>query len=407
MTETCIQKAVNEGKITKDEAVIIEQYLSEKDAAGICASRHWKIGNHLVLLRAQVTEPYNTCQTADILAGFVRIKSAKRNPRSQEIAWIEKGLLDPETLPKLTQNSVNDKQRILKAFSLWLCESGLNPNLDTRKLQKMKPVTPTAISVEKADLLTPAELDAFFAECRTARDRALFHLMWEGGLRCSDIGNMRFKDVLITDSFCRIKTDGKTGKLRTIPIIESRKYLTEYLNDYPKVNPAPDDFIFLNRNGRPISQASVSVQMKKIAARAGIKKHIHPHLFRHGRITELTESGMKESHIKMLAWGNLSTGMMRTYSHLNEQDLERELARVGGYELPNVTAEEAVKRERRPVQCQHCGAIMPHGSKYCDKCHMPLSANAESELMSAVSLIYATLQKNPSALAGWALGQQK
>ncbi|HJJ33735.1 MAG TPA: site-specific integrase [Methanocorpusculum sp.] len=395
-SENCINKAVEDGRITSSEAAIIRLYLSEKDSQGIVASRHYKLANQVIYLKDVVQKPFDICSTQDILTGFVQIKTLTKHLRHNETT---------DKAVKLTQNSINDKQRILKSFSVWLAESGLNPHLDITKLNKMKPETPTQTAVKVEDLLTGEELEAFFKECRTTRDKALFHVMFEGGLRCCDVGNLRFRDILITDKISRIKTNGKTGKMRSIPLIESRDILVEYMCS--RGNYSEDDFVFLNQYNKPISQATISSQMKKIAKRAGITKNVHPHLLRHARITELTKLGMKESFIKQLAWGNQNTNMMRVYSHLSEDDLKNELLRVNDIELPEVGTAKALESKHRPVQCQHCGTILPRGSKYCDKCHMPILENPQEELMKAVSLIYSTLQQNPGALSAWALQQQK
>ena len=50
----------------------------------------------------------------------------------------------------------------------------------------------------------------------------------------------------------------------------------------------------------------------------------------------LSRSGLDEAKIKMIAWGNQSTNMMRTYNHLTVSDLEEALAenRAGTGEGP-------------------------------------------------------------------------
>ncbi len=42
-------------------------------------------------------------------------------------------------------------------------------------------------------------------------------------------------------------------------------------------------------NGKEIDSTSAGYFVKNLAEKAGIKKRVHPHLFRHSRLTELAK----------------------------------------------------------------------------------------------------------------------
>ncbi len=69
---------------------------------------------------------------------------------------------------------------------------------------------------------------------------------------------------------------------------------------------------------------------KRIAEKAGIKKRIHPHLFRHSRSTHLakhlTEAQMKQ----YLGWVQ-GSDMAAIYVHLSGRDVDDALLRCTGY----------------------------------------------------------------------------
>ena len=44
-----------------------------------------------------------------------------------------------------------------------------------------------------------------------------------------------------------------------------------------------------NKKGNPVDYNDLRMQIKKIAKRAGIKKRIYPHIFRHARATKLLQ----------------------------------------------------------------------------------------------------------------------
>lgn len=384
--ETCISKALNERRITQDDKKIISKYLLEKNAAGISPARHLKLASNLVLLR-EYHPPYLECTTEDVLEAFNNLRFAKRKPTRNE-------KVDESSLPRMKQNTVSDKQRILKYMFVWVAENRINPNLDLVKLSKMKPTSVDYNTVKEADLLTEEELLGFFRACLTPRDRAMFHVMYEGALRVGDIGNLQFKDLEINEKYCRIQTTQKTGIQRIIPLHSSRVYLTQWLNIYPKANPSPEDFVFLNAWNRPISHGAITSQMNKIGQRAGIQKKLHPHLFRHTRITMLSRSGLDEAKIKMLAWGNQSTDMMKTYNHLTVSDLDEALAELNGIETPKKKQKSLLK----PIQCPKCGTINPAGHSYCETCNKPLTEKAEQDLEALGKELLERLTKNPGAL---------
>lgn len=403
-----MQKWVEAGNLTPREAEILDWYLLEKKNKRVSPTRRWKLCNHLLLIRRDLmTKPYHECSTEDIERTFAAIKTARRNPRKQEQKLIAAGILDPETLPRLKINSVSDKQRILRTFCLWMCKKNVNPYLDAETIKEdMLPERTNKVTVNPNDLLTDQELERFFSQCRDIREKCMFSLIVEGGLRCADIGNLRWMDIVINSDVCRIKCDSKTGITRTIPIRESRQYLCQYIDSHPfRDSHKEEDLFFLNKWNKPISQASLSQLMKRTAIRAGIDKPVHLHLLRHTRVTQLINHGIKETHLKMMVWGNIKTAMLETYVHLQTEDLEDELARIGGYK--GVKPVNKVKWERKPTVCPNCNEINPSGVKYCLKCSHPLTKTAEDEFNSAINILLQKLQQNPNALSAWMMQQQK
>lgn len=381
-----INRALEEGQITPDDKKIITRYLREKDSQGIGAKRHLKLTIQLILLR-EYLPPFLECTTDDVLDAFNALRFAKRKA-------IGKEKIAEKDLPRMKQNTVSDKQRILKYLFVWMAENKINPQLDLARLSKMKPMRRDYLTVNEKDLLTEKELQLFFKACRTPRDQAMFNLMFEGALRAGEIGNLQFKDLELNEKYCRITTSQKTGIPRTIPIYSSRVYLSRWLNEYPILNPSPEDFVFLNSWKRPISHAIIAKQMRVIGKRAGIQKHLHPHLFRHTRITMLSRAGLDEAKLKLFAWGNLGTDMMMTYNHLTDTDMEETFAELNGIE----TEKKKQKKQLKPIQCPKCGTINPPGQKYCECCMKPLTDEAVGEMEALSRMVYEKLKGNPTAL---------
>jgi site-specific recombinase XerD len=85
--------------------------------------------------------------------------------------------------------------------------------------------------------------------------------------------------------------DGKTG-MRRVRIIFSSPYLATWLENHP-FRDNPEAFVWIgigtvDRNVH-LQYGAIRMHLKRIAEKAGIKKRIHPHLFRHSRSTHLAK----------------------------------------------------------------------------------------------------------------------
>ena len=92
--------------------------------------------------------------------------------------------------------------------------------------------------------------------------------------------------------------------------------------------------------------------------------------FRHTRITDLMRLGVPEQTIKMLAWGTVTTGMLRVYAHLTPTDAENDLNRIMG--ITTKDEKPALADITTPIQCTGCGIINPKSNRFCGECGTPL-----------------------------------
>ena len=190
------------------------------------------------------------------------------------------------------------------------CEKIDNPKL-TRQL-------PTVLSVDEVEkILSSVDL----SEPEGTRNRAILEMLYSCGLRVSELVNLRLSDLFFKDSFIRVI--GKGNKQRLIPVGD---YAKDAVNNYIPVRwevlqrakalggtlgkraskvaerstiksksaanfAEAEDTLFLNRRGGKMSRVMVFNIVKDQAKKAGIKKEIHPHTFRHSFATHLVENG--------------------------------------------------------------------------------------------------------------------
>jgi len=77
-----------------------------------------------------------------------------------------------------------------------------------------------------------------------------------------------------------------------VPVFRNEKYsqLATWRNDYP-LTLTSKSFVFLTTKKAPIGYAGVAKQLRIIAVKAGVTKHITPHIFRHTRAAHLIQQG--------------------------------------------------------------------------------------------------------------------
>jgi len=225
----------------------------------------------------------------------------------------------------------------------------------TVKRDEVKNIVPT-------ELLTPREIRKLIDSTDNIMYKALIYLLWEAGLRIGEILEIRREDIEETGYGYLIRVKGKTG-VRSVPIIEAAPMLSLWLQQ------CNSSKIF------PISYDAFRMYLKKLARKAGIKKRVYPHLFRHSRATYLAKKRVSESTMKKyFGWAGDSR-MPAIYVHLAASDVEEAIL--------NLYEEEAKKEKHDYITCWRCGHRNLPGSRYCSKCGSPLDQSRilERELL--------------------------
>lgn len=120
-------------------------------------------------------------------------------------------------------------------------------------------------------------------------------------------------------------TIAKNRKSRIIPLQPQtarllRELIAENKTDFDS------DYIFLTNYGGPMNSSHFRQRLVNYAKRAGIKKNVHPHLFRHTAATKFLQNGGDIRHLQKLL-GHSDLRMVQRYTHLSNKSLIDQHAR--------------------------------------------------------------------------------
>ncbi|MBS1597977.1 MAG: site-specific tyrosine recombinase XerD [Bacteroidetes bacterium] len=188
---------------------------------------------------------------------------------------------------------------------------------------KLKRALPDILSFEEIENII-GQID--LSKPEGGRNKAILETMYSCGLRVSEVVNLKISSLYLDVGFIRVL--GKGDKERLVPIGRPAvKYISIYKNDirvHIPVIPGNEDILFLNRRGSKLSRVMIFLLLKELVKKAGIKKNISPHTFRHSFATHLVEGGADLRAVQEML-GHESITTTEIYTHLDREYLRQTL----------------------------------------------------------------------------------
>jgi integrase/recombinase XerD len=135
---------------------------------------------------------------------------------------------------------------------------------------------------------------------------------------------LKISQIFYEEGFVRVI--GKGNKERLIPFAESvKKELNLYydaMRKHMEIARGHEDFVFLNRRGKQLTRVMIFTIIKDLAEKAGIKKNISPHTFRHSFATHLLEGGANLRAIQDML-GHESILTTEIYTHVSNKSIQQ------------------------------------------------------------------------------------
>ncbi|MFQ3550174.1 MAG: site-specific tyrosine recombinase XerD [Armatimonadota bacterium] len=153
------------------------------------------------------------------------------------------------------------------------------------------------------------------------RDKAMLETLYATGLRVSELINLKTENVNLNMGFLRCI--GKGNKERVVPLGEiAATCILEYLLRVRErlAGGNRNEYLFLTKDGRPMSRVMFWKIIKKYGLIAGIKAKLTPHVLRHSFATHLLERGADLRSLQEML-GHASIVTTQIYTHVSSDHL--------------------------------------------------------------------------------------
>jgi site-specific recombinase XerD len=167
------------------------------------------------------------------------------------------------------------------------------------------------------EVLSEEEVIKIIKSISNTKHKALIMTIYSGGLRISEVINLKVKDIDSDRMQIRIQqSKGKKDRYTLLSqktLIILRKYFKEY---------KPKEWLFEGEDGGQYADSSIYSIFKKALSAANIKKKVSIHSLRHSFATHLLENGTDLRYIQSLL-GHSSSKTTEIYTHITNKGFDQ------------------------------------------------------------------------------------
>lgn len=152
------------------------------------------------------------------------------------------------------------------------------------------------------------------------RNLLIIRMLYATGVRVSELVNISLEDININERTIRIF--GKGSKERMVVFGNHTKDILElYLDDGRyKLSNNSNNYLFLNKDGKRLSDRYVRNIINDIIFKASIEMHVSPHMLRHTFATGMLNNGSDLVSVKEML-GHESLNTTSIYTHVSDDKI--------------------------------------------------------------------------------------
>lgn len=232
-----------------------------------------------------------------------------------------KNIIDYFTLREQSPATQSRILTCLRVFYQYLITTEVINSNPTDRLHHPKQVQklPVFLNIQEVESLlnTPNDKTIF-----GIRDRAMLELLYSCGLRVSELIDLSYHNINLTEEYIRIH--GKGNKERILPMGEiAMKYLNIYetkSRSFLLKNEQTDAY-FLSNRGKAMTRQNFFYAIKAYAFKADINKPLSPHTLRHSFATHLVQNGADLRSVQLML-GHTDISSTQIYTHIQDAQLK-------------------------------------------------------------------------------------
>jgi site-specific recombinase XerD len=364
---------------TEENRATVRRYLEHRQANGVQSATLGIDANTLRGLCLHLKEkPLQDVAKDDVVKYLNNARSVRkwRNAKKDGTVTVT------EKTARLGARTLEQRKSALRPFFKWLHDTDETP----APMKGIKRRRHEEDSIPTDALLTRDDLQALLQAHPDAQAKAKLAVLFESGLRagefCSlNVGSVEFDEygaVLTLPKKRSAEASLKTGA-RRIRLFDSVPYLHAWYETHPNKDDAKASLFFSMSRRAPKARMTPNALwqfVNRAGTTAGLKKDLHPHLFRHTAATERARLGWNEAQMRAYFGWSRTSDMPSVYVHLagldyEEMELERRGKKGHG---------ERRKPALAPITCKVCRAENLATATFCQSCRNPVSPEAEAEL---------------------------
>jgi integrase/recombinase XerC/integrase/recombinase XerD len=257
---------------------------------------------------------------------------------------------------KVSKFTLHAYARTLKTFLRWLGREGfvaaeLWTSVELPKVPSYQDVTIDVLTEDEiASLLNMFDSNTDVG----ARDRAIFCLMVESGLRLEEVANLKVSDVHTAEMY--VKVHGKGDRESYVPLGGTTcRALTRYATAFRIPVDTKTETFFLTVYGYPLKYQAIPSIFDRLARKSGISR-LHPHLLRHTAATRMLSNGADLHSVQRLLRHRDVRTTLR-YLHLIPEQLQDKMRLFSP--LLGVNERKVRVMPRAPVRQREGGTARP------------------------------------------------
>jgi integrase/recombinase XerD len=298
----------------------------------------------------QFSKTHMTNPSSVWISAKQRFKQYLQLERSLSINSVEAYLSDLEKYQLWMESLGFDNpllmdQKRIQLFPQWISDLGFQATSQARIISGVRAfykflVMEDSLLESPADFLEPPktgrklpvvlseqEIDAIIGAIDRStgegeRNVAMLETLYSSGLRVSELVGLKLTQIHPQEGFLQVI--GKGNKERLVPVgARALKHIRLYVDQvrvHVNIQAAHRDVVFLSKRGGALSRQSVFLLIKAMALKAGVRKNISPHTFRHSFATHLVEAGADLRAVQEML-GHESITTTEIYTHLDRNYL--------------------------------------------------------------------------------------